>query len=64
MVKLGIYIVKKRLKSGVHQYEEFSMRFPKELHELLRCLRDHQLEIKARKEGKIIYIMLIDNQKE
>jgi hypothetical protein len=63
MVRLGIYIVKKRYKRNVYQYEEYSLRFPKELHDLLRCLANRELEIKASKEGKSIHIILIDNQK-
>jgi hypothetical protein len=54
--------VKNRGKYGDKEYEEVCMRFPKELHEFLRCLRCHQLEIKASREGNITYIMLIDNQ--
>ena len=47
MAKLGFYIVKKRYKRDVYQHEEVCMRFPKELHDFLRCLRNHQLDIKA-----------------
>jgi hypothetical protein len=62
MVKIGFYVVKNRGKYGDKEYEEVCMRFPKELHEFLRCLRCHQLEIKASREGNITYIMLIDKQ--
>jgi len=62
MVKIGFYIVKKRGKKGTHEYEEVCMRFPKELHEFLRCLRYRQLEIKATREGDVTHIMLIDKQ--
>ncbi|MCW4000575.1 MAG: hypothetical protein NWE93_10080 [Candidatus Bathyarchaeota archaeon] len=62
MVKLGFYIVKKHGKKGAREYEEVCMRFPKELHEFLRCLRHRQLEIKATREGNITHIMLIDKQ--
>jgi hypothetical protein len=64
MVKIGFYIVKKRGKKGIHEYEEASLRFPKELHEFLKCLRYHQLEIKASREGKTTNIMLIDKQQQ
>ena len=64
MVKIGFYVVKKRGKKCVYEYEEVSMRFPKELHEFLRCLRYHQLEIKASREGKTTHIMLIDKQQQ
>ncbi|MGD6810637.1 MAG: hypothetical protein ACQCN3_13150 [Candidatus Bathyarchaeia archaeon] len=62
MVKIGFYIVKKHGKKGVHEYEEVCMRFPRELHEFLRCLCGRQLEIKATREGNTTHIMLIDNQ--
>jgi hypothetical protein len=32
MVKLGFYVVKKRGKKGIREYEEVYMRFPEELH--------------------------------
>ncbi len=62
VVKLQFRIIRKRGKNGVYQYEEVSMNFPKELHEFLRCLRNHQLEIKASREGKTTYVTLIDSQ--
>jgi hypothetical protein len=62
MVKIGFYIIEKRGKKGIGRYEEVCMRFPKELHEFLRCLQHHQLEIKATREGNITHIMLIDKQ--
>jgi len=64
MVKLGFYIVKKQGKNGAREYEEVVMRFPKELHEFLQCLRCRQLEIKATREGNTTYIMLIDKQQQ
>jgi hypothetical protein len=62
MVKIGFYIVEKRGKKGIGMYEEVCMQFPKELHEFLRCLQHHQLEIKATRAGNITHIMLIDKQ--
>jgi hypothetical protein len=64
MAKLGFYIVKKRYKRDVYQHEEVCMRFPKELHDFLRCLRNHQLDIKASREGNTTIIKLIDKQEE
>ena len=61
MVKLGFYKVTKKYKNRVREYEEVTLHFPKDLHEFLRCLRNHQLEIKANREGKTTHIMLIDN---
>jgi len=61
MAKLGFCKVKKKYKNRVREYEEVTLHFPKNLHEFLRCLRNHQLEIKANREGKITNIMLIDN---
>ena len=37
---------------------------PKELHEFLRCLCNHQLEIKASRDGKTTHIILIDKQEQ
>ncbi len=62
MVKLGFYKVKKRYKNGVYEHEEVCLRFPKELHDFLRCLRYRRLEIKATREGNTTNIMLIDKQ--
>ncbi len=63
MVKLGFYIIKKRgKKMGLRKYEEVCLHFPKELHELLRCLRDKNLEVKAAKEGNIIHITLTEKK--
>jgi hypothetical protein len=61
MVKLGFYKVAKKYKNRVREYEEVTLHFPKELHEFLRCLRNHQLEIRASREGKTTHVMLIDN---
>ncbi len=60
MVKLGFYVIKKDGKMGVR--EEVYLRLPKELHELVRCLRNRQLEIKATREGNVTHIMLIEKQ--
>ncbi|HSV50255.1 MAG TPA: hypothetical protein VLH35_08050 [Candidatus Acidoferrales bacterium] len=60
MVKLGFYVIKKDGKKGLREYEEVYLRLPKELHELVRCLRNQQLEIKASREGNITHIMLIE----
>lgn len=60
MVKIGFYVVKKRGKKGIHEYEEVCLRFPKELHEFLRCLRYRRLRIKATREGKTTHILLIE----
>ncbi len=62
MVKRGFYVIKKDGKKGMREYEEGYLRLPKELHELVRCLRNRQLELKATREGKITHIMLIEKQ--
>lgn len=64
MVKIGFYVVEKRGKKGVHEYEEVCIRLPKELHEFMRCLRHRQLEIKATREGNTTHIILIDKQEQ
>jgi hypothetical protein len=61
-VKLGFYLVRKRYKNEVYEHELVLLRFPKELHELLRCLRDQKVVVKAAKEGNVMHIMLIEKQ--
>jgi hypothetical protein len=62
MVKLQFSKIIKRCKNGkrIYQYEQVSLNFPKELHEMMQCLRNRQLEIKASRVDKIICIQLID----
>ena len=62
MVKLQFSKIIKRYKNGkrVYKYEQISLNFPKELHEMMQCLRNRQLEIKASREDKIICIRLTD----
>ncbi len=64
MVKLHFRVVEKPYKKGLRVYraEEVTLNFPKDLHELLRCLRDKKLEIKGYKEGKSVHIILSDRQ--
>lgn len=62
MVKLGFYRVKKRYKNNIYVHEEVCLRFPKELHEFLRCLRYRQYEIKAAKQGNTVFITLVEKQ--
>jgi hypothetical protein len=62
MVKLRFSKIIKRCKHGkrIYRYEQVSLNFPKELHEMLQCLRNRQLEIKASRVDKTICIKLID----
>lgn len=62
MVKLRFSKIIKRYKNGkrVYQYEQVSLNFPKELHEMLQCFRNRQLKIKASQIDKVICIQLID----
>ena len=62
MVKLQFSKITKRYKNGkrVYHYEQISLNFPEELHEMLQCLRNRQLEIKASRVNNIICIHLID----
>ena len=64
MVKLRFSKIIKRYKNGkrIYQYEQISLNFPKELHEMLQCLRNRHLEIKASRENKIFYMQLIDKE--
>jgi hypothetical protein len=59
MVKLGFYIVKKRYKNEVYEHELVCLRFPKEFHEILRCLSNRQLDVKVTIEGNTTHIKLI-----
>lgn len=62
MVKLQFSKITKPYKNGkrVYHYEQISLNFPKELHEILQCLRNRQLDIKASRVNNIICIQLID----
>jgi hypothetical protein len=64
MVKLRFSIIKKKYKNGrvVYKYDQISLVFPRKFHGLVKCLRNHQLDIKASKEGKTTHITLIDTQ--
>ena len=64
MVKLHFRITKKPNKNGtrVYQSEEVTLNFPKDLHELLRFLRNKKLEIDGYKEGKKVHIILGDRE--
>lgn len=62
MVKIGFYVVRKPGKKGVHEYEEVCLRFPKEMHEFLRCLRYRSLRVEASRDGKRTHIILIEEQ--
>jgi hypothetical protein len=65
MVKLQFYIVEKPNKTGsrVGNYESVRLNFPKDLHELLRGLRDRKIEVKGYREGKTIHIILTEKAK-
>jgi hypothetical protein len=64
MVKLHFRVIEKPYKKGlrVYKHEEVTLNFPKNLHELLRFLRDKKLEIKGYKEGKKIHIIICEGQ--
>ncbi len=47
-------------KGNVSTSEEATMNFPKELHELFRCISNRRLEIKASREGKVTTITLTE----
>ena len=48
MVKLQFRIIEKAYKKGlrIYKHEEVTLNFPRELHELLRVLRDKKLKLK------------------
>jgi hypothetical protein len=64
MVRLQFRIVKKPYKNGLRVYtnEEVTLNFPKNLHELLRFLRDKKLEIKGYREGNKVHLILGDRE--
>jgi len=64
MVRLQFRIIEKPYKKGlrVYKHEEVTLNFPKELHELLRILRDKKLEIKGYREGNKIHLILGDKE--
>ena len=62
MVKLQFYTVERTNKNGskVGNYETVRLTFPKNLHELLRGLRDKKIEVYGYQEGETIYIILTE----
>jgi hypothetical protein len=62
MVKLRFYKRQKTYKNSDYTYEEVSLRFPNELHEVLSCLRNCSLDIKVSREDNKTIIVLIDEQ--
>ena len=60
MVKLQFRVIENSYKNGqrVYFHGEVTLNFPKDLHELLRCLRDKKIEIKGYKEEKKVHIIL------
>jgi len=61
MVKLQFRIIRKKYKHRIHLTEEYTLNFPKDLHELLRFLRNRQVKITGKREGKTVYITLSEN---
>lgn len=64
MVKLQFRLVRKPYKNGrrIYLHEEVTLNFPKNLHEILRSLRDRKLEIKGYREDKKVHIILSDKE--
>jgi hypothetical protein len=54
--------IERKYKNKTYLNEEYTLNFPKDLHELLRFLRNRQVKITGKKEGKTIYITLNENQ--
>ena len=59
-MKLGFYIIRTTYKNQIYENELVVLRFPKSIHDFLRCLRERNLEIRATREGKTTHIMLIE----
>lgn len=62
MVKLRFRIIRKKYKHKIYLNEEYTLNFPKDLHELLRFLQNRQVKITGKREGKTVYITLNENQ--
>ena len=60
MVKIRFRVLEKKYKGRVSTSEEVSVNFPKDLHELLRFLKDKTVEMKGRREGKTAVITIWD----
>ena len=58
--RIHFRVTGKRYKDKVHSSEEASMYFPKELHDLLRCISERRLEIKVTREDKTTIITLTE----
>ncbi|MCW4045218.1 MAG: hypothetical protein NWE94_06855 [Candidatus Bathyarchaeota archaeon] len=61
MVKLRYRVTHRKYKGETYASEEYTLNFPKELHQLLSTLRNRQLKITAKKEGNTIHITLTEN---
>jgi hypothetical protein len=64
IVRLQLRIVKKSYKKGlrVYKHEEVTLSFPEDLHGLLKVICDKKFEIKGRKEGNKILLVLSKNE--
>jgi hypothetical protein len=58
LVKLQFRILEKKYKNHIYEHGEYTLNFPKDLHELLSHLRNRQVKITGKKEGKNIRFTL------
>jgi hypothetical protein len=64
VVKLHFRVIEKPNKNGgrVYVQEEVTLNFPKDLHDLLRFLRDQKIEIKGERDGQKVHLELWDKE--
>lgn len=57
MVKIRFRMVPSSYKNGntIYEYEEVSLNFPKDVHDLLRFLQEREIEIRGYREGKKVH---------
>ena len=60
MVKIRFRLVPRSYKNGrtIYEHEEVSLNFPKDIHELLRFLKEREIEIRGYREGKKVHLEL------
>jgi hypothetical protein len=60
VVKIRFRLIPRSYKGGrrVYSHEEVTLNFPKDVHELLRFLRDQEIGIRGYREGDKVHLEL------
>ena len=62
MVKLRFRVIKRVYKNKTYLSEDYNLSFPKDIHELLRFLRNSKVTIAGRREGETVYITMAEDK--